>query len=193
MTPTYIGRLESNEDVLLLLQGCFSGTLKHSIPGTQGATSACRSGYIFIWEEQISGVKYWNDGLSWTPVNRDGDFWIRRETTTDYGLERKTISIPAQGRFHHLESYEDPWDMTLERPSQDSRLRDIALNEELTSKRMGQYALSKDTQPLRVLLKVDLSPSITPGPIALTTIGLFEYRASSIHAECSRFLSLLCR
>lgn len=169
LAPTYIGCLESNEDVLFLLQGCFSGILKHSIPGTRGVTSACRSGCIFIWEEKISGIEYWNDGLSWTSVVRDGHFWIRRETTTDCELERKTISILAQGRLHHVESYEDPWDMTLQRPSQDSRLRDMTLNKELTSQRKGQYALSRDTQCLRVILKVDLSHSITPGPIALTT------------------------
>jgi len=143
LVPTYVGCLETKKDALLLLEACFRGDLHHSFCGPRGVASAIRSGCIFIWEQDISAVQYWNDGLFWTPIDRDGDFWISDETTTDDGLRKKTLSVPALGRFHHIVSYYNPWDTingTLEAPSQDLNLERMALRDELASQLTTQSA-----------------------------------------------------
>lgn len=160
LVPTYVGCLETKKDALLLLEACFRQDLHHSFREPQGVASAIRSGCIFIWEQDISGVQCWNDGLSWTPIDRDGDFWISGETTTDDGLRKKTVSVPALGRFHHIVSYYNPWDTingTLKAPSQDLNLECMVLRNELTSQLATQSALTKGYHFPHSILKVSHS------------------------------------
>jgi len=164
LVPTHIGYLEKKEDALRLLEGCFRGILYHSFRDPRGVASGIRSGYIFIWEQEISAVQYWDDGISWTPVDCDGGFWISRGTNTGDGLMRKAISVPALGRFHHVVSYYDPWDTvngTLIAPSRDPKLKSMTLRTELASQLTMPSPSTKYSRLLLEILKVKLSSRIT--------------------------------
>ena len=94
---------------------------------------AVRNGFIYVWEQLASGIEHWDDGISWKPVASDSDFWTSREKTLGNGLLKKTISVPAQGRFHHIVSYYNPWDTIngrLRAPSDDLNLANVEMGAE---------------------------------------------------------------
>ena len=189
--PTYIGYLEVKEDALRLLEGSFRELLCRSFQGP----SSIRSGYIFIWEQETSGIESWDDGISWTHIDREGDFWISRETTSGDGLLKKTISIPALGRFHHVVSYYNPWDTLngkLKVPSEDANLGNMTLRTDLASQFTMPPSSTKQSRLLRGILKVNPSLSNSVNQYSLQCADLFAYWASSTHAERPPPLSVLC-
>ncbi len=191
LVPTYIGCLETKEDALRLLEGAFRGILQHACQGPRGVPSAVQSGHIFIWEQETSGVQYWDDGVLWIPIDRDGDFWISRETTTGRDLTKMTISIPAQGRFHHLVSYYDPWSTgTLKAPSQDPHLGRMTLRSGLASQVTKPSPSTKQKRLLQATIKVKPSHRI-----ALETIlaHVVQTCSSTGHLQLMRSALLLCR
>ena len=162
--PTYIGYLGVKEKALRLLEGSFRGLLYHSSQGPQGVSSSIRSDYIFIWEQETSGIESWVDGMSWTPIGREGDFWISRETIRGDGILKKTISIPALGRFHHLISYYSPWDTlngNLKAPSEDPNFRNMTLRTNLASQVIMSPSSIKQSRLLGIL---KVNPSLRPFP-----------------------------
>jgi len=164
LVPTYIGYLETKKDALLLLEGCLRGMLYHLCRGPQHVASAIQSGHIFIWKQDISAVQCWDDGTPWTPFDYDSDFSTSRETTTRDGLIRKTISVPALGRFYHVVSYFNPWDSangSLKMPSQDSDLGSMALRTELASQLTTLSPSTKLSRLPRATLEVKPSRRIT--------------------------------
>jgi len=82
--PTFVGYLQTKEDALRLVEDVLCDILHHSFGGPQVVSSAVQSGHTFIWEQVTTEVQYWNDGISWTSIDRDDDFWISRETTTGH-------------------------------------------------------------------------------------------------------------
>jgi hypothetical protein len=46
---------------------------------SQERTSVVKSGSIFVYEEAMSGIKRWTDGLTWSPSRILGNFLIYRE------------------------------------------------------------------------------------------------------------------
>ena len=191
LVPTYVGCLETTEDALRLLEGAFRGILQHASQGPRGVPSAVQSGHIFIWEQETSGVHYWDDGVPWIPIDRDGDFWISRETTTGRDLNKMTISIPAQGRFYHLVSYYDPWGTgTLKAPSQDPNLGRMTLRPGLASQVTKPSLSTKQKRLLRATIKVKPSHRIT-----LETIPAHVVQTCSAtgHLQLMRNALLLCR
>lgn len=185
LAPTYFGYLEVKEDALRLLEGSFQGFLHHSSRGPQGAASTVRSGYIFIWEQDISAIQHWDDGISWTPLDHDDDFWISRETRLGDGLWRKTISIPAEGRLYHFLSYYNPWDTvngTLKAPSEDSDLRRMNLRNELASQLTTSSPSIKHCRLLKVKtsLNATLRISTAYGVKDSSSVGRLQFMRSAL-------------
>lgn len=185
LAPTYFGYLEVKEDALRLLEGSFQGIIHHSSRGPQGVASAIRSGYIFIWEQEISAIQHWDDEMSWIPVDHDDDFWISRETRLGDGLWRKTITISALGRFHHFVSYYNPWDTvngTLKAPSEDSGLRSMTPRNELASQLTISYPSTKHCRLLKVKpsLSATLRISIAYSVKESSSIGLLQFMRSAL-------------
>ncbi|CCK72698.1 Mit1p KNAG_0L00770 [Huiozyma naganishii CBS 8797] len=79
--PTFKGYLDDEQDALLLLQAIFDGKLKHipRRPYEIERPYLIASGNVFVFIEEISGIKRWTDGVSWSPSRIAGKFLIYKE------------------------------------------------------------------------------------------------------------------
>ncbi|KAK3937281.1 Gti1/Pac2 family-domain-containing protein [Diplogelasinospora grovesii] len=79
--PTYQGFIDSTSDVCLLLEMCLNGQLCHvpRLPHDRERRHVIQSGNVFIYEEGISGIQRWTDGINWSPSCTLGNFLIYRE------------------------------------------------------------------------------------------------------------------
>ncbi|TPX38042.1 hypothetical protein SmJEL517_g00049 [Synchytrium microbalum] len=146
---TYHGYIHTARDALLLLEGCRVGRLR-LVPDRQ--SGACiRSGAVFVWNEEESGIKRWTDGRQWTPSRISGCFLIYQELTAQGNLDSKSSRASAATSFSikegglikrgmsvvtadkvkmHLVSYftrEDVAAKALISPSEDPALRDVVI------------------------------------------------------------------
>ncbi|KAI9810980.1 MAG: hypothetical protein M1827_005711 [Pycnora praestabilis] len=81
LQPTYTGHVATTSDALLLFEACLSGRLHHvpRRPHDRERSSLVRSGCVFIYEENASGIKRWTDGVPWSPSRILGNFLVYRE------------------------------------------------------------------------------------------------------------------
>ncbi|AQZ13787.1 YHR177W [Zygosaccharomyces parabailii] len=84
--PTFKGYIEDENDALLVLQATVDGRLKHipRRPYEVERRYLIVSGSIFVFVEEISGIKRWTDGVSWSPSRISGKFLMYKEL--DKGL-----------------------------------------------------------------------------------------------------------
>jgi hypothetical protein len=81
LRPTFEGFVQNSADGLILFEACLSGEL-HQIgrrPYARGRETLVKSGSVFIYDENTSGVKRWTDGVAWSPSRISGNFLIYRE------------------------------------------------------------------------------------------------------------------
>jgi len=81
LMPTFEGFVQNSMDGLMLFEGCLSGKLHHvpRRPHDRERSNLIKSGSIFIYEENASGIKRWTDGVAWSPSRILGNFLIYRE------------------------------------------------------------------------------------------------------------------
>ncbi|KAK2778552.1 hypothetical protein FQN52_004611 [Onygenales sp. PD_12] len=81
LKPTYTGYVSSTQDALILFEACLSGLLQHvpRRPHDRERSQLVKSGSIFIYEENASGIKRWTDGVTWSPSRILGNFLVYRE------------------------------------------------------------------------------------------------------------------
>ena len=81
LVPTFHGFVQNSMDGLVLFEACLSGKLHHvpRRPHDRERASLIKSGSIFIYEENASGIKRWTDGVAWSPSRILGNFLIYRE------------------------------------------------------------------------------------------------------------------
>lgn len=79
--PTFKGYVEDEDDALLLLQATVEGKLRHipRRPYEIERRYLIVSGSVFVFVEEISGIKRWTDGVSWSPSRIAGRFLIYKE------------------------------------------------------------------------------------------------------------------
>ncbi|KAI9024075.1 Gti1/Pac2 family-domain-containing protein [Hyaloraphidium curvatum] len=161
VTETWFGRIESTNDALLLFEACRLGKLRR-IPrrlSESERSEAVRSGAVFVWDEDESGIKRWTDGKSWSPSRIHGSFLLYKEiepkrrgapkpakagadqaqqdfVLKENGLVKKALSIcTADNRRQHLVSYYTKEDTTepalLKAPSALPLFADIAIPNEM--------------------------------------------------------------
>ncbi|ORX88450.1 hypothetical protein K493DRAFT_385184 [Basidiobolus meristosporus CBS 931.73] len=77
---TYYGYVDSVQDALLVLEACRLGLL-HRVQRrlSEKERQRIRSGSIFVWEEEESGMRRWTDGRTWSPSRVHGSFLTYRE------------------------------------------------------------------------------------------------------------------
>ncbi|EAS37317.3 camp independent regulatory protein [Coccidioides immitis RS] len=81
LEPTFTGYVASTHDALILFEACLTGVLHHvpRRPHDRERAQLVRSGSVFIYEENASGIKRWTDGVTWSPSRILGNFLVYRE------------------------------------------------------------------------------------------------------------------
>ena len=131
MSVTYIGYIESQSDVLLLLEALLRGILKPTAKRlTFKERQEVKSGHVYIYDEQQTGICRWTDGKKWSPSRILGSFLIYKEIGDSSMLLKKTINVSYNQTVYHLVAYYNENDLSfnrLERPSEvlDLKMLDI--------------------------------------------------------------------
>ncbi|KAJ3258020.1 hypothetical protein HK104_007009, partial [Borealophlyctis nickersoniae] len=155
---TFHGYINTPNDALLLFESCRLTQLKRVQRRLSESERLAyvRSGAIFVWDEEESGIKRWTDGKHWSPSRINGSFLIYREVeqrktklglppgveapSVEYvikegGLTKKAISInTANNRKQHLVSYytrEDVNSGRLKTPAELPQFADITISTEV--------------------------------------------------------------
>lgn len=81
LQPTWYGHVSTTRDALVLFEACLNGTLHHvpRRPHDRERANLIKSGSVFIYEENASGIKRWTDGVPWSPSRILGNFLVYRE------------------------------------------------------------------------------------------------------------------
>ncbi|MCJ1484428.1 hypothetical protein MMC06_004599 [Schaereria dolodes] len=81
LQPTYKGLVASTKDALVLFEACLQGHLTHvpRRPHDRERSHLIKSGSVFVYEENASGIKRWTDGVPWSPSRILGNFLVYRE------------------------------------------------------------------------------------------------------------------
>ncbi|KAG9659498.1 hypothetical protein KCU95_g19745, partial [Aureobasidium melanogenum] len=107
LQPTWHGFIQNSMDGLVLFEACLSGKLHHvpCRPHDRERASLIKSGSVFIYEENASGIKRWTDGVAWSPSRILGNFLIYRELEKPFppgekkrAMKRKRSSQEPEGR-----------------------------------------------------------------------------------------------
>ncbi|KAJ2347563.1 Gluconate transport-inducing protein [Coemansia sp. RSA 2671] len=80
MTETYHGFIDTAHDALIVFEACNKGLL----PRVQRRFSdrerrTIRSGAVYVWDEEETGMRRWTDGRTWSPSRVHGCFLIYYE------------------------------------------------------------------------------------------------------------------
>ncbi|KAJ2018827.1 Gluconate transport-inducing protein [Coemansia sp. S680] len=80
MTETYHGFIDTAHDALIIFEACNRGLL----PRVQRRFSdrerrTIRSGAVYVWDEEETGMRRWTDGRTWSPSRVHGCFLIYYE------------------------------------------------------------------------------------------------------------------
>lgn len=81
LQPTFTGYVGNTHDALILFQATISGRLPAVArrPHDRERSDLVRSGAIFVFNEQTSGIKRWTDGIAWSPSRILGNFLVYRQ------------------------------------------------------------------------------------------------------------------
>jgi hypothetical protein len=98
--PTFEGFVASTFDSLLLFEACLSGQLKHvpRRPHDRERRDLIKSSNVFIYEENVSGIKRWTDGVIWSPSRILGNFLIYRELDKPFRPGKKKGALNRKHR-----------------------------------------------------------------------------------------------
>ncbi|KAI8096856.1 Gti1/Pac2 family-domain-containing protein [Halteromyces radiatus] len=92
VVETFFGYVETTRDSLILLEACRQGSLPRVRRRLQEQErQLVKSGAVFCFDENESGIKRWTDGLVWSPSRILGNFLIYRELD-----DRKSIEDDEQ-------------------------------------------------------------------------------------------------
>ena len=103
LRPTWLGHVSTTNDALILFEACLDGTLHHvpRRPHDRERSSLIKSGHVFIYEENASGIKRWTDGVPWSPSRILGNFLVYRELVKPFppGEKKRAQKRPKNGRI----------------------------------------------------------------------------------------------
>lgn len=100
LQPTFQGHVSTTQDALVLFEACLQGHLSHvpRRPHDRERSSLIRSGCVFIYEENASGIKRWTDGVTWSPSRILGNFLVYRELDKPFPPGEKKRAMKKQQR-----------------------------------------------------------------------------------------------
>lgn len=112
LQPTFNGHVATTQDALILFEGCLQGHLSHvpRRPHDRERSTLIRSGSIFIYEENASGIKRWTDGVTWSPSRILGNFLVYRELDKPFppGEKKRAMKKPNRRPSRPGEPYPRP-------------------------------------------------------------------------------------
>ncbi|KAJ9634918.1 Gluconate transport-inducing protein required for gluconate-H+ symport [Coniosporium tulheliwenetii] len=96
MEPTVVGcYLSTTQDALIVVESCLLGLRNHCPrrPHDKERNSIIKSGSVFVYEDNASGIKRWTDGIIWSPSRIMGNFLIYRQLNQpfDAGEKKRTL------------------------------------------------------------------------------------------------------
>ena len=91
LQPTWFGHVTTAREALILFEACLNGALHHvpRRPHYRERDSLIKSGCVFIYEENASGIKRWTDGIPWSPSRVLGNFLVYRELMKSFPPKQK--------------------------------------------------------------------------------------------------------
>jgi hypothetical protein len=113
VAPTFTGFVKTSMDGLILFQACLSGKLDFIAqrPGDKDRGDLIRSGNVFVYERDASGIKRWSDGVAWSPSRILGNFLVYRELDKPFSpgekkraIKRKRSSLPGVDGLERVDS-----------------------------------------------------------------------------------------
>ncbi len=134
ISPTFRCLIASVADALLLIEACLEGCLNH-LPRKryrQELVCLAQAGNVYIYEENASGFKTWDNHLDWTFIgNEEG---LHTFMAVPLALRKVTASLGFGDTTHHLVAYQPIDDIRsglLKRPPTSANLRDLELSKKL--------------------------------------------------------------
>jgi Gti1/Pac2 family transcription factor len=100
LQPTFTGHVATTNDALILFEACLTGQLSHvpRRPHDRERNMLIRSGCVFIYEENASGIKRWTDGVTWSPSRILGNFLVYRELDKPFPPGEKKRAMKKNSR-----------------------------------------------------------------------------------------------
>lgn len=100
LQPTFTGHVATTSDALVLFEACLTGQLSHvpRRPHDRERNMLIRSGCVFIYEENASGIKRWTDGVTWSPSRILGNFLVYRELDKPFPPGEKKRAMKKNSR-----------------------------------------------------------------------------------------------
>lgn len=112
LQPTFNGHVATTQDALVLFEACLQGHLSHvpRRPHDRERSTLIRSGSVFIYEENASGIKRWTDGVTWSPSRILGNFLVYRELDKPFppGEKKRAMKKPGRRPSRPGEPYPSP-------------------------------------------------------------------------------------
>lgn len=98
LKPTFKGVIKDELDALLIFQATLNGILSHipRRPYEMERQNLITSGNIFVFFENLSGIKRWTDGISWSPSRISGKFLIYKELNKFYNPNLMINNNPSK-------------------------------------------------------------------------------------------------
>lgn len=113
LSPSYYGYVGSTKDALMIIQAILDKQLElvHRRPHERERMSLIKSGNVFVFIEEHSGIKRWTDGIAWSPSRILGRFLIYRELDKhsigekdDKKKKKRKVSVPQLSEESSSES-----------------------------------------------------------------------------------------
>lgn len=113
LAPTYTGYIGSTKDAVLVIQGVLSNQFQvvQRRPHDRERPDLIKSGSVFIFIEEQSGIRRWTDGISWSPSRILGRFLVYKELNKSAHQDREekkkrkrssdSQSLSRRSSFHH--------------------------------------------------------------------------------------------
>ncbi|GME87643.1 hypothetical protein B5S31_g270 [[Candida] boidinii] len=93
INPTFQGYISTSKDALIIIQAALTNKLQlvKRRPKEKERTSLIKSGNIFVFIEETSGIRRWTDSVAWSPSRILGRFLIYRELDKDALFSRSQL------------------------------------------------------------------------------------------------------
>src|SRR5277367_1329152 len=82
LEPTFYGYVGTSNDALLIFEACRGNQLLQKVsrrPYDRERARLIKSGNIFVFDDQSSGIRRWTDGVAWSPSRILGNFLVYRQ------------------------------------------------------------------------------------------------------------------